>query len=162
MSMAYALPYSGFSAKCFERGWSYLARLFRSKSRAIVITAASMLSSSWKTLNKPITQKVLKIPTTKLDYFFIMKRCSCNTRTIILKATFLSYVPFNLNVFFGQNCLLQTSVDTTRGVLVLIWRLSAPLCLYFLHIWRAKTWKLFVSIFRHHPRYFHIESIKLR
>ena len=42
-----------------------------------------------KTLMLPITQKVLKVSTSNLEYLLIMTRCNCRTRGIILKAIVL-------------------------------------------------------------------------
>ena len=54
------------------------------------------------TVVQPITQKVLKVFTSNLEYSLIMTRCSCRTRGITLKAIFQELCPF-LTKHFKQN-----------------------------------------------------------
>ena len=60
---------------------------------------------------------------TKLTkYLLIMKRCSCKTRGITLKAIFMELCPFKL-IFLMNDGPRQTSVGTAFGALVfyLLW-----------------------------------------
>ena len=72
-----------------------LARLFRRKSRAIVIARSSSLlsSSSCKNFNVAHYSKYTKISTPNLEYLLIMTKCRCRTRDITLKFVVLELCP---------------------------------------------------------------------
>ena len=85
---------SGFRWLNMHFRQSFLACLFRGKSRIIVIARSSLLSPSCKNFNIAHYSKSMKGINAKLEYLLFMTKYRCKTRGITLNAIFLELCPF--------------------------------------------------------------------